>query len=66
MPFILGPVLCPIGHTILSGITCCKNIKGAGCCAYNHTALSDCGLITSFTIGEFCPQEGSCEIPVPK
>ena len=31
----------------------------------NVCLLSETGVQQQFKIGEFCPQEGACEIPVP-
>ena len=45
VPLVFGPIFFPIGHTILSSISCIKDTKDTGCCDQSN-AWSDCGLIT--------------------
>lgn len=48
VPFVFGPVLCPIGHSILSIIACCKGVNPETCEPRDAKSqgLSDCGVIT--------------------
>lgn len=48
VPLVFGPMFCPIGHSILSIIACCKGVD-ANTCEPKDTkssGLSDCGVIT--------------------
>lgn len=60
-PFIGGPLFCPLGHTILSLVACCKGVDGGGSCGdsktkdaagsgLGRTSLADCGVTIGFTL----------------
>jgi len=52
VPLVFGPMLCPIGHTLLSFIACCKGVSSSTCTWSDPKSqgLSDCAVITGFTV----------------